>query len=88
MPYASKGILRHYHHWSDPKLGLGIVAIIRIPCICHACTDILSISWDPKTKGAVNWPRYGRVYSCKYSQIIGCHNNCILMNFLDDGTDE
>ena len=27
LPYASKGILRHYHYQSDPKLGPGIVAI-------------------------------------------------------------
>ena len=36
----------------------------------------------------MNQPRYVRVYSCKYSQMLGCHNNWILMNFLDDGTDE
>ena len=38
FPYASKGILRHYHNRSDPKLGLGIVAIRIIPCSFHACT--------------------------------------------------
>ena len=26
-PYVSKDILRHYHYWLDPKLGLGIFAI-------------------------------------------------------------
>ena len=35
-PYTSKGILRNYHYWSDPKLGSGIVEIIIIPCSCHA----------------------------------------------------
>ena len=35
-----------------------------------------------------NHPRYGRVYNCKYSQILGCHNNWILIQFSDDGTDE
>ena len=29
-----------------------------------------------------------RVYNCKYSQILGFHNNWILMIFLDDGIDE
>ena len=86
--YASKGILRHYHYWYDPKLVPGIVAIRRISCSCHACTDILSLSCDPKTKEAVNQPIYGKVYNCKYSQILGCHNNLILMNFLDGGTNE
>ena len=26
------------------------------------------------------------MYNCKYSQIIGCHNNWIIIVFLDDGT--
>ena len=87
-PYASKGILRHYHYWSDPRLCPGIVSIIRIPCSFQACTTILSLSWDPKIKEAVNQYRYGRLYDCKYSQIIGCQNNWILMIFLDDRKDE
>ena len=37
-PYGIKGIIRHYHYSSDPKLGPGIVYIIIIPYICHACT--------------------------------------------------
>ena len=88
FPYKRKVIIRHYHYWSSPKISPGIFVIRIIPCICHSCTDILSISWDPKIKEAVNPPRYGRVYSCKYSQIHGCHNNWILINFLDDGIDE
>ena len=87
-PYISKGILRHYHYRSDPKLGLEIVAIIRIPCNCHACTNILSLSCYSKIKEAVNHPRYGRANNCKYSQILIFHNNWITMNFLDDVTDE
>ena len=88
MSYASKVILRHFYYRSDPKLGLGIVAIRRILCSFHACTSILSIYCDDKIKEAVNHPRYLIVYSCKYSQILGCHNNWILINFLDDGTNE
>ena len=62
-PYRSNGILRHNHYWSDPKLGPGIFSIIRIPCICHDCTTILSLYWYSKTKEAVNQPRYGIVYN-------------------------
>ena len=80
-PYASKAILRHYHYLSDPKIGLVIFSIRRITCSFHDCTNILSLSWDPKIKEAVNQPRYGRVYHCKYFQIIGCHNNWNLMIF-------
>ena len=84
----ARKILRYYNYLSDPKLGMGIVAIIKTPFCCHACKTVLSPYWDSKIKEAVNQPRYGRVYNCKYSQILGCHNNCILMNCLDDGTDE
>ena len=80
-PYGSKGIIRQYNYWSDTKLGQGIVEIRIIPCSCHACTTILSLYWDSKTREAFNQNRYGRVYSCKYSQIIGGHNNCIIMIF-------
>ena len=47
----------HYHYRSDTKLDMGIFAIRIIPCSCQACTKILSLSWDSKTKEAFNQPR-------------------------------
>ena len=79
-----KGILRHYHYRSDPKLGPGIVSVGIIPFNWHACTTIIFLSWDSKIKEAVNHPRYGRVHKCKYSQILSCRNNWIILIFLDD----
>ena len=43
-PYESKGILRHYNYWSDPKLGPAIVEITRTPCNFYDFTTILYIS--------------------------------------------
>ena len=40
----SKGIIRHDHNQSDTKLGLGNIAIIKIPCSFHAWRAILSLS--------------------------------------------
>ena len=40
-----------------------------------------------KIKESINCPRYERVYNFKYSQIIGCRNNWVLISFLDDRTD-
>ena len=40
MPYCNKGILKHYHYFSDPKVCTGIVAVRRIPCSCYDCTTI------------------------------------------------
>ena len=87
-PYASKVILRHYHYRYDPKYGPGSVVNRIITCSCHAFTTILSLYWGYKIKEAVNNPRYGSDYNCKCSQIIGCRNNWILMNSLDDRTYE
>ena len=78
LPYGRKVIIIHYHYRLDPKLGPGSFGIRRFPCSCHACTTILSLSWYSKIKEAVNQPRYGQVHNCKYSQILGCHDNCIL----------
>ena len=88
FPYESKGILIHYHYRYDTKLGPGIFGIRIIPCSFYAYTAILSLSWDPKIKESVNHPRYGRVYNCRCSQILVCHHNWILMNFLDDVIDQ
>ena len=36
LPYASKGIIKHYHYFSDPKLGFGYCCnynnSIQLPC--------------------------------------------------------
>ena len=88
MLYRSKLILIHYHYQSYPKLGPGIVVIRRITCSFHACTTILSLYWDSKIKETVNQTRYGKVYNCKYSQILGCHNNWTLITLKDYGPEE
>ena len=80
-PYRSKGIPRSYHYRSDPKVGLGIVAIIRITRSCHDSTTILSLPWYSTTKEAFNQPRYGRVYNCKHPLITDSNNNWITINF-------
>ena len=87
-PYGIKRIIKHYSYRSYPKLSPGIFSIGIIPCNFHACKNILSLYWDSKIKEAVNRPRYGRLYNCKYSQIVGCHNNWMLMIYYYYGIDE
>ena len=62
---GSKGILRHYHYQLYPKLGMGIVLIIIIPCSFHDFKKTLPLPWYSTVKGAFNHPRYGRVYNYK-----------------------
>ena len=35
---AEGGLSKHYHLRFDPKVGMGVFAIFRIPCACVACT--------------------------------------------------
>ena len=64
-PYGSKGVLRHDRSRLDPKLGMVVVGTRRITRSFHACTTILSVSSDSKSREAFNQPRYFRAYNCK-----------------------
>ena len=37
-PHGARGLSKHYHLRFDPKLGMGICEILRIPCDCVTCT--------------------------------------------------
>ena len=37
-PHGARGLGKRYHFRFDPKLGMGVCAIRRIPCTCVACT--------------------------------------------------
>ena len=37
-PHGEMGLSQHYHLHFDPKLGRGICAISRIPCVCVSFT--------------------------------------------------
>ena len=40
-PHGARGLSKHYHFRFDQKLGNGVCAICRIPCVYVACTSIL-----------------------------------------------
>ena len=44
-PRGSRGLSKHYHFRFYPKLGNGVCAICRIPCVCVACTSMLDKPW-------------------------------------------
>ena len=37
-PHGARGLSKHHNSRFDPKLGMGICAILRIPCACVACS--------------------------------------------------
>ena len=85
--HGSKGVLRHYHYRSDTKIGPGIFVTRRITFSFQACTIKLSLPRKSTIKDTRNQTKYRKVYDCKYSLVIGSHNNWIIINFLGYGTD-
>ena len=85
--YVSKGVLRNYHYRSEIKFVQGVVAIRCMTRSYSAYTTILPLPWDSTTEEAFKQKIYCRVYNCTYFLIIGSPNNWIILNFIDDGTD-
>ena len=44
-PHGARGLSKHYHLRFDPKIGMGVCAIHRIPRACVACTTMLEKPW-------------------------------------------
>ena len=44
-PHGAKGLSKYYCLRFDPKLGMVICIILRIPCACVACTSTLDKYW-------------------------------------------
>ena len=44
-PYDARGLGKHYNLRFDPKLGMGLCAILRIPCACVACISMPDKPW-------------------------------------------
>ena len=68
-PHGSRGIGKHYHLRFDPKLGMGVCAIHRIPCACVVCTSMLDKSW------IYGIPSDKQVTKCTYCPVLGSFNN-------------
>ena len=44
-PHGARGLSKHYYLRFDPKLGMGVCAIRRIPYACVACTSMVDKPW-------------------------------------------
>ena len=57
-PRGARGLIKHHHFRFDPKLGMGICAILRIPCACvtlHQCyTNLGYLVYNQINKRAIN----------------------------------
>ena len=73
-PHGARGLSKHYHLRFDPKLGMRVCAIRRIPCTCFACTSMLDKEWIsgiPSDKQ----DRYKPVTKCTYWTLLRTFNN-------------
>ena len=51
------GVMQCYNIRADPDLGLGKIALRRIPCACRGCRDQLAKPWQPNVAQSEQ-PRY------------------------------
>ena len=73
-PHGKKGLSKHYHLCFDPKLGMGICAILRVSYACVACTSILDKPWIsgiPPDEQVC----YKPVTKCTYWPVLGSLKN-------------
>ena len=73
-PHVTRGLIKHYHLRFNLKLGKGVCAIFRIPCVCVACTSMLDKPWIsgiPSDKQE----RYKPVTKCTYWKVLGSFHN-------------
>jgi hypothetical protein len=60
---TGNGLKSMYNIRADPDLGLGRVALRRIPCACEACRHQLMQEWDPNVE-ASDQNRYSSSTTC------------------------
>ena len=73
-PHGARGLSKHYHLRFDPKLGMGVCEIRRIPCACVACTSILYKPWIYGISSDKQ-ECYKPFTKCTYWPVLGTFNN-------------
>ena len=73
-PHGTRGLSKNYHLRFDPKLGMGICTILRVPCACVACTSMLDKPWIFSISSDKQ-EHYKPVTKCTYWPVLGAFNN-------------
>jgi hypothetical protein len=68
------GLMAHYNIRADPKLGVGRVALRRVPCGCKQCMLQLLEPWTPGL-AADKQPRYAPSLNCHWWPLFEGLNN-------------
>jgi hypothetical protein len=62
------GLMARYNIRADPDLGIGKIAVRRIPCACNGCIEQLEMLWVPGVKPAEQG-RYATSKTCHWRSI-------------------
>jgi hypothetical protein len=83
-PGTKNGLMTRYNFRTDPNLGVGKVAIRRIPCPCASCNEQLRKAWKTNVP-AKEQERYAVNESCENWPIFEGLNNWEVVNILPGG---
>ena len=72
-PHDARGLSKHYHLSFDPKIGMGICVIRRIPCDCVECASMLDKTWI-YVIASDEQERYKTATKCTYWPVLGSFN--------------
>lgn len=72
-----------YHIYCCSQLGVGRVAMRRIPCACDACNNTIRKDWVDG-QPAEEQPRFKIVMDCKYRKILGERNQWTIVTLDQD----
>ena len=83
--HGARGLSKHYHLLFDPKIGMGVCAILQIACPSVACTSILDTPWIYGIS-LDKQERYKSDTKCTYWPVLGAFNNCIIIQLSSRST--
>ena len=72
-----------YHVFCCPEMGVGTLAMRRIPCACDACNTMIRQEWV-NGKSPEEQPRFRTVTDCKYRSILGTRNEWDIVRLQQD----
>ena len=72
---------------ADPDLGVGVIAVRRIPCACQPCLDQLKLPWSPNI-APQNQPRYAQNKKCSTWNMFLGENDWDIVHITCTGVEE
>ena len=84
-PHGAWGLSKHYNLRFDPKLEMGVCAILRITYAFVDCTSILDKPWKSGISSDKK-EHYKSVTKCTYWPVLGAFNNCNIIKLSSKST--